>query len=219
MSRFNYEGSEQFKPISAWGYVGYSILFLIPVIGWVFWIICMVSDRNINRRSFARSFLCEALITLVIFALLITLAHFQIGNIRAELERWPYISVVVTQIERWWSGSDNTAGGNAAKITEGSTSAAVVPRGSGEGVRPEVKEAVDGYEDFFIEYTEFMKKYSAAEDQTPMLADYAKMITKFVDNMENWAKLGEEYTLSDAESKYYTEANQRIDAMLSETMK
>lgn len=68
MKRYGYEGSDQFRPISAWGYVGYSILFAIPLIGLIFWLVFIFSDKNINRRSFARSYLCGWLIASIIVA-------------------------------------------------------------------------------------------------------------------------------------------------------
>ena len=69
MSKYNYEGPKQFKPISAWGYIGYSILFAIPVLGLILLIVFSISDRNINRRSYARSYFCWVLITIVMVIL------------------------------------------------------------------------------------------------------------------------------------------------------
>lgn len=61
----HYEGDPTYRPISAWGYVGYSILFSIPVIGWIFLIVYTFSGKNINRRSFARSYWAKALLLIV----------------------------------------------------------------------------------------------------------------------------------------------------------
>ncbi len=66
---YGYTGSEQFRPLSPWAYFGYTILFAIPVIGWIFLIVFTFSDRNINRRSFARSYWCIALVTVALFAI------------------------------------------------------------------------------------------------------------------------------------------------------
>lgn len=46
----------QYKPISAWGYFGYNILFSIPIVGFICLIIFSFDSSNINRRSYARSF-------------------------------------------------------------------------------------------------------------------------------------------------------------------
>lgn len=66
-----YGGDPAYRPISAWGYVGYSILFAIPVIGWIFLIVFTFSDKNINRRSFARSYWVKALLLVVVICALV----------------------------------------------------------------------------------------------------------------------------------------------------
>ena len=58
MSKINYNGPYVFKPLSPWAYFGLSILFSLPVVGFIFLIIFSVSDANINRRNFARSYWC-----------------------------------------------------------------------------------------------------------------------------------------------------------------
>lgn len=50
MSKINYNGPDVFKPLSPWAYFGLSILFSLPVVGFIFLIIFSVSDANINRR-------------------------------------------------------------------------------------------------------------------------------------------------------------------------
>ena len=57
---------QNLKPISAWGYVGYQILFSIPLIGFILLVIFSFSDSNINRRNFARSYFCIFLIALIL---------------------------------------------------------------------------------------------------------------------------------------------------------
>lgn len=44
----------KYRPMSAWGYFGYSLLFLIPVAGFIFLLVFSLSNVNINRRCFAR---------------------------------------------------------------------------------------------------------------------------------------------------------------------
>ena len=39
----------EYKPISAWGYFGYNILFSIPIIGFIFLIVFSFDSSNINR--------------------------------------------------------------------------------------------------------------------------------------------------------------------------
>lgn len=56
----------QYRPLGAWGYFWYTILFAIPFIGWIAWIVCACSASNINRRSFARSYACGIILVLII---------------------------------------------------------------------------------------------------------------------------------------------------------
>ena len=56
---------DKYKPIGAWAYFGYQILFAIPLIGFICLIIFAFDDSNINRRSFARSYFCGVIIVLV----------------------------------------------------------------------------------------------------------------------------------------------------------
>ena len=66
MSKINYNGPDVFKPLSPWAYFGLSILFSLPVVGFIFLIIFSVSDANINRRNFARSYWCIYVIMAVV---------------------------------------------------------------------------------------------------------------------------------------------------------
>ena len=67
----NYDNIPQnLRPISAWGYVGYQLLFSIPLVGFILLIIFSFDDSNINRRNFARSYFCVILIAIIIFAIL-----------------------------------------------------------------------------------------------------------------------------------------------------
>ena len=62
----------EYRPLSALQYLGYGLLFNIPVIGFIFLIIFSLSNININRRNYARSFLIVyvfILISSVIFGL------------------------------------------------------------------------------------------------------------------------------------------------------
>jgi hypothetical protein len=59
----------EYEPIGAWGYFGYQLLFSIPVVGFILLIVFSLSDSNINRRNFARSYFCSfALVVIVIIA-------------------------------------------------------------------------------------------------------------------------------------------------------
>ena len=64
----------QYRPIGAWSYFGYTILFSIPVIGFICLIIFSLSKSNINRRSFARSYFCAYLIIAILAAVVFAVA-------------------------------------------------------------------------------------------------------------------------------------------------
>ncbi len=55
-----------FKPISAWGYIGFSILYAIPVIGWIFLFVNAFAAKNRNVRSHARSYFCGLLLIVIL---------------------------------------------------------------------------------------------------------------------------------------------------------
>ena len=53
---------EQYRPLSPWSYFGLSILFTIPLVGFIFLIVFSFNGSNINRRNFARSYWCALII-------------------------------------------------------------------------------------------------------------------------------------------------------------
>ena len=61
----------KYRPIGAWGYFGYNILFSLPLVGFICLLVFCFSDSNINRRSYERSFFCAALLALIVIALII----------------------------------------------------------------------------------------------------------------------------------------------------
>ena len=61
----------KYRPMSAWGYFGYSLLFLIPVVGFIFLLVFSFSDVNINRRCFASSYFCAVIVLCVALAIFI----------------------------------------------------------------------------------------------------------------------------------------------------
>ncbi len=64
---------ESYRPLSAWAYFGLQILYAVPVLGWIFLICHAAGSRNINKRSFARSYFCVyILIALLLIALMIS---------------------------------------------------------------------------------------------------------------------------------------------------
>ena len=71
----SYPGGEnslpaQYRPLSPWAYFGYSLLFAIPIVGFILLIVFSFSDENINRRNYARSFWCALLLAVIIIVVL-----------------------------------------------------------------------------------------------------------------------------------------------------
>ncbi len=64
----------QYKPLSPWAYLGYQILFTIPLVGLIALIIFALNNDNINRRNFARSYFCVLVIAIVIFVIILILS-------------------------------------------------------------------------------------------------------------------------------------------------
>lgn len=69
---------QKYRPLTAWAYFGYTILYSIPLIGLIFLIIHALSADNINRRSFARSYFC-----VIVLVLIFTLICVLTGSISA----------------------------------------------------------------------------------------------------------------------------------------
>jgi hypothetical protein len=65
---------DHLKPMGAWSYFGLQLLFAIPIVGLVFLIVFSFSRGNLNRRSFARSYWCAALVGVAIFVVFMIFA-------------------------------------------------------------------------------------------------------------------------------------------------
>lgn len=62
---------EEYKPIGAWGYFGYQLLFSIPCVGFV--LLCIFAlggTRNINLKNFARSYFIFFLLWIILFVII-----------------------------------------------------------------------------------------------------------------------------------------------------
>lgn len=64
---------EKYRPVGAWGYFGYAILFNIPLIGFICLLVFSISGSNINRRSYARSFFCIYIIAAVLIGIAVVI--------------------------------------------------------------------------------------------------------------------------------------------------
>ncbi|GAB5081768.1 hypothetical protein Osc1_09410 [Hominimerdicola sp. 21CYCFAH17_S] len=82
-----------------------------------------------------------------------------------------------------------------------------------DGMRPEFKEALDSYEDFFDEYCDFMKKFNESPDDLSLLSEYTEYLTQYSETMEKMSEL-DDGEMNDAEMKYYLEVTNRISQKL-----
>ena len=60
-----------YRPLSAWNYFGLSVLYAIPVIGWIFLLAHAIDGKNRHGRTFARSWFCGLLFYAVVGAIAI----------------------------------------------------------------------------------------------------------------------------------------------------
>lgn len=72
----------KYRPIGAWGYFGYTILFTIPIIGQICLLIFALSGSNINRRSFARSYFCGFILALIAIVIILVIVLVTSGALK-----------------------------------------------------------------------------------------------------------------------------------------
>ncbi|MGN1110556.1 MAG: DUF6591 domain-containing protein [Oscillospiraceae bacterium] len=82
-----------------------------------------------------------------------------------------------------------------------------------EGIRPEIKEALDSYEKFFDKYCDFMKKFNNSPTDLALITEYTEYMTQYTDTMNKMNKINDG-NLNDAELKYYLEVTNRINQKL-----
>lgn len=80
-------------------------------------------------------------------------------------------------------------------------------------IRPEFKEALDSYEEFFDEYCSFMKKYKENPTDLGLLMEYTDFLTKYTDAMKKMSALNDG-SLNNEELKYYLQVTNRINEKL-----
>lgn len=79
---------EEYQPLSPWAYFGLSLLFSIPVVGFIFLIIFSCKKSNINRRNYALShWIAVAIVgglTLLVLLFMLVLG-FSVGDVVSEM--------------------------------------------------------------------------------------------------------------------------------------
>lgn len=116
------------------------------------------------------------------------------------------------------SGADVSAG-EASFPEDADASGEAAPdgleRGDADEIRPEFREALDGYEAFFDEYCTFMQMYEADPTDPELLAGYAQFMGRYADAMAGMETL-DDGEINDAETRYYIEVTSRISQKLLE---
>lgn len=83
----NYIPGMDYTPIGMWGYFGYSILFGIPVVGFILILVfALGGTRNINLRNYSRSMFCTFIIGLVLFVFIFIISLLVGSNLFDQLE-------------------------------------------------------------------------------------------------------------------------------------
>ena len=85
-----------YKPISPWGYVGYQLLYSIPLVGFIIWLIHAVSARNNNVKNFARSYICFVIIGLAMAIIICIATVVLIGTLPSD-----YIEQILQELQKY----------------------------------------------------------------------------------------------------------------------
>ena len=84
-----------------------------------------------------------------------------------------------------------------------------------DGMRPEFKEAMDSYEEFYEEYCEVLKKYMEDPTDMAVLTEYSDLMQQSIEVAEKFEEW-DNGDLNTEELKYYVEVNGRVTQMLVE---
>lgn len=71
----NAPSSEEWSPITMWGYFGYEILYMIPILGQLALLYNALAAKNENVKNFARSYFCLYIILAVLCILAKGMVH------------------------------------------------------------------------------------------------------------------------------------------------
>lgn len=74
----------EYKPIGAWGYFGYELLFKIPIIGFILLLVFSLGGtKNINLRNFARSYFCMLALAIVLGIIFVIIGASVYGSLES----------------------------------------------------------------------------------------------------------------------------------------
>lgn len=83
------------------------------------------------------------------------------------------------------------------------------------GIRPEFKEALDSYEEFYDKYCDIMKQYMENPLDMNILTEYYECLEK-LDEMDEKLEALDDEEMSDEELKYYLEVTTRVTTKMLE---
>lgn len=96
----NYDPRFDYTPLGAWSYFLYTLLFSIPIIGFIFAIVFAVGGTNrINLRNYARSYFCWLLITVVLVIILLIVGFAIAGTVYNILTIRDIITITCKKIQ------------------------------------------------------------------------------------------------------------------------
>ena len=79
----------KYRPMGAWAYFWLSVLFAVPVVGFVFMIVFSCNGNHINRRNFARSYLIRLIFAVLLGAVTVLLCMLLINlGLGEDLSYW-----------------------------------------------------------------------------------------------------------------------------------
>ncbi len=67
---------DKYKPMGAWGYWAWSIIYSFPIVGFIFVIVNSLRNCNIARRNHARSFICTYILILIFIGITFLILYF-----------------------------------------------------------------------------------------------------------------------------------------------
>ena len=75
----------QYRLMRPWSYFWLSVLYSVPVVGFIFLIVFTFNKGNLNRRNYTRSYWCGLLVLLIIAAI-VTIILALTGSLNAVLD-------------------------------------------------------------------------------------------------------------------------------------
>lgn len=95
------------------------------------------------------------------------------------------------------------------------TTTETLPESIAAGIRPEIKEALDSYEELMVEYVDFMKRYAQSDYEIGLLIEYGQYMEKYEKACRKWEEI-DEAELNHAELAYYIDVTTRVNKKLLE---